>query len=109
MGQITDLIIRSFQENAGIEPAQGRRAQRLDEMSKEAHRLIQVITLERAGICDGDGAWHGSDPIHGMIQNLVDLDRKRDEPLECEVECGDKYGCSYEPRCADTCRNDIPF
>ena len=47
-------------------------------MSKEAHELIQALTLERAGICDGDGAWHGSDPIHGMIQNLVEFDRVRD-------------------------------
>ena len=85
MGQITDLKIRSFQEHAGIEPATGRRAQRLDEMTEEAHRLIKALVLERAGICDGDGHWYGSDPIHGMIQNLVELDRVRDtgqgEPL----------------------------
>ena len=78
MGQITEKKIRNFKKRAGMEPAAGMRAWRLQEMSKGAHRLIEALVLEQAGICDGDGAWHGSDPIHGMIQNLVELDRVRD-------------------------------
>ena len=90
MGQITDLKIRSFQEHAGIEPAAGMRAWRLDQMSKEAYGLIKVLTLERAGICDGDGAWYGSDPVHSMIQNLVALDRVRDTGQEEAVPTEDE-------------------
>ena len=78
MGQMTDLRIRSFQKQAGIEPAKGKRAWRLDEMLKEAHSLIQVLVLERAGICDGDGYWHGGDPVAGGIRNLVEFDLVRD-------------------------------
>ena len=76
MGQITDQIIRDFQERAGIEPATGRRAARLSDMSKLAYDLIQVIALEQAGIRDGDGQWHGSDPVAGIVHELAKLERE---------------------------------
>ena len=88
MGRATDAGIRAWQEAAGIVPARGRRAEILTEMLWEAVRivrrpatprpsdptepwvdwefylnraveLIQIITLERAGIRDGDGRCAG--------------------------------------------------
>ena len=76
MGQITDQIIRDFQERAGIEPATGQCAARLSDMSKLAYDLIQVIALEQTGIRDGDGQWHGCDPVASIIHELAQLERE---------------------------------
>ena len=81
MGQITDMKIREFQKESGIEPATGKRAARLADMSKSAHELIEALALERAGIRDGDGHWYGSDPVHGIIHLLVGQNRE-DERLD---------------------------
>ena len=103
MGQITDLKIRSFQEHAGIEPATGDHRARRDEMSKCAHDLIEVLALEKAGIRDGDGYWHGSDPISGIVLQLSDLERERC----CEdLECSASVGGQGEPWITD---DDSPF
>ena len=85
MGQITDQKIRDFQERSGIEPATGKRAERLADMSKCAHELIQVLALEASGIRDGSGKWHGSDPVCGIVLQLRDLERE-DENADLERE-----------------------
>jgi len=75
MGQVTDARIRAWQEHAGLEPARGRRAQTLERMSQLAYELIKVIELERAGIRDGDGHWYGTDPVGGIVHDLVEAER----------------------------------
>jgi hypothetical protein len=72
MSSWTDAKIAAWQKEAGIEPATGERAKLLDEMSKAAFELIKMIELERSGIRDGDGCWHGSDVGH-VTQRLVEL------------------------------------
>ena len=79
MGQITDLRIREFQKRTGIEPATGKRAARLADMSKKAYELIQVLVLEASGIGDGDGHWHGSDPINSIVNSLAAFERADQE------------------------------
>jgi hypothetical protein len=76
MGQIRDARIQDFQTRAGIKPVEGPRAERLNRMSQLAHSLIQIITLEKSGIRDGDGYWSGSDPLGGTIHELVRLERE---------------------------------
>jgi len=75
MGQLTDARIRDWQERAGIAPARGRRAQTLERLSQLAFELIKVIELERAGIRDGDGHWYGTDPVGGILHDLVAAER----------------------------------
>jgi predicted RNA-binding Zn ribbon-like protein len=58
MGMITDAQIAAWQKAAGIQPATGRCAELLREMSDAAFELIKVIELHRSGICHGDGSWH---------------------------------------------------
>ena len=72
MGQLTHARIAAWQEAAGIEPATGDRLERLRETSKAAYDLIQIIELEISGIRDGDGHWHGSDPLQGKVLELTD-------------------------------------
>ena len=48
-------------------------------MSEEAHSLIKVLALEAAGIRDGDGCWHGSDPVGSIAQRIAALDREDTE------------------------------
>ena len=85
MGAQTRQAIRDFQERAGIEPATGKRAERLAEMSQHAHDLIQVLALEASGIRDGSGRWHGSDPVWGIVLRLRDLERE-DQNADLERE-----------------------
>ena len=75
MGQKTDLRIREFQERADIEPATGKRAALLADMSKHAYDLIQVLALEASGIRDGDGHWHGSDRVCVIVNSLKALNQ----------------------------------
>jgi len=70
MGQRTDAKIQDWQQRAGIEPAQGERLKTLDGLSQLALELINVVALERSGIRDGDGCWHGSDPVEGLVRQL---------------------------------------
>ncbi len=72
MGQMTDARIAAWQETHGIEPATGDRAEKLRELSRLAYELIRVIELEISGIRDGDGAWHGSDPLDGTVLQISD-------------------------------------
>ena len=76
MGQITDQKIRDFQERAGIEPATGKRAELLADMSKCAHELIQVLALEASGIRDGSGQWHGGDPVICIVRRIAEIERE---------------------------------
>lgn len=43
----------------GIEPATGERAKVLRDLSALCFDVIKIIELERSGIRDGDGYWHG--------------------------------------------------
>jgi hypothetical protein len=73
MGALTDAKIRAWQEACGIEPATGMRAKILERMSEAAYGLIKVIELERSGIRDGDGYWHGSGVMDHATDDLVEL------------------------------------
>ena len=68
-----DAETEAWQKRAGIEPATDEQARLLREMSDKAFELIKVIELERSGIRDGDGAWHGSDVVGGTMRDLVCL------------------------------------
>jgi len=65
--------IEDWQRKHGIEPATGERAELLCQMSDKAFDLIKIIELERSGIRDGDGGWHGSDVVGGTMNDLVGL------------------------------------
>ncbi len=71
MGSVTDARIAGWQQQAGIEPAIGVRHHVLTEISSRAYDLIRIIELERSGIRDGDGSWHGSDVLDSTVNNLI--------------------------------------
>ena len=76
MGRVTDERISAWQQAAGIEPATGAQLGRLEEMQEEGVNLIRIIELERSGIRDGDGSWHGTDPLGGVVLRLSELWQK---------------------------------
>lgn len=45
----------------------------LNGMEQAARDLIEAIGRERSGKRDGDGYWHGSEPLSGNIQRLDEL------------------------------------
>ena len=73
MGQNVDRMIQDFQRQAGIEPATEERAKILQQITETAQELIQVSTLERSGVRDGDGCWHGTDPVEVLLDKLCKL------------------------------------
>jgi hypothetical protein len=79
MGQLTDAKIAAFQEETGIKPAIGERADRLRNISNLAVDLIKVIELERSGIRDGDGGWYGCSPFLETMDELSDACRELKE------------------------------
>jgi hypothetical protein len=103
MGSMTDVNIEAWQKAAGLEPSPEREL--LWKMSNAAFELIKVIELERSGIRDGDGYWHGSDAMGGIASNLADLieayRRNMDEEWRARLK---KKGISPTP---DFC--DGPF
>ncbi len=95
MGQVTDANIAAWQRQAGIEPATGARAEGLAELQVQALDLIRVVELERSGIRDGDGSWHGSDALAGTVLRLHEIWQRIDrEARESKIDRG--YGVVWE-------------
>lgn len=60
MSVYADFRLAQFQEATGIKPVRGKDAEYLDTLQRLAVELLTLIPLERSGIRDGDGKWHGS-------------------------------------------------
>lgn len=73
MGVMTNDQIEAWQKQAGLEPATGSYALALEKLSQTAFDLIKVIELEKSGIRDGDGCWHGSDVVGHVMGETIDL------------------------------------
>jgi hypothetical protein len=91
MGSMTDATIAAWQKQAGIEPASGALSALLEEMSQATFEIIKIIELERSGIRDGDGYWHGGDVMGGLLDNLSRahqrwMDAERGERTELKAE-----------------------
>jgi hypothetical protein len=84
MGSRTDAEIECWQQQAGIESTCGARAEILGALSKAAYEAIRIIELERSGIRDGDGYWHGGDVIGGMTGTLTSLCKRLMDNGEAE-------------------------
>ena len=72
MGMATEARTKAWQEHAGLEEASGYRLGRLRAISDRAFELIKIIELEISGIRDGDGMWHGSDPLWHTIHDITE-------------------------------------
>jgi hypothetical protein len=86
MGSLTDANIAAWQKASGIKPAQGKLWEILEKMSQAAYELIKVIELERSGIRDGDGYWHGTGEMDHAAGDLVCLIEAWDEETRPKSE-----------------------
>jgi hypothetical protein len=73
MGSVTDANIAAFQKATGIRPATGAQAKLLEELSQAAFQLIKIVELERPGIREGDGCWHGCDVMEHAVKDIAGL------------------------------------
>ena len=51
------------------------------DLQEKAFEAIKIAELEKSGIRDGDGYWHGSDVVGGILtelRNIVDRLRESD-------------------------------
>ena len=86
MGQMTQATIAAWQKASGIEEATGTRAEKFEKLSRCAYDLIRVIELERSGIRDGDGYWHGSDALEGTVRSLWDCWQRPEEDYDVDAD-----------------------
>jgi hypothetical protein len=91
MGVRTNATIAVWQEKSGIRPATGRYAEVLEDISQAAFELIKITELERSGIRDGDGYWHGSGVMQGALNDQINLlKRLREANEEQRLEMVDR-------------------
>ncbi len=103
MGAVTNAAIAKWQEEAGIEPARGDLADMLKRIADLAAEIITLTALESSGIRDGDGCWHGSDPLDGYIERIYGLWTTFDHN-------SNKFGSGCEPvPLPSEADNEIPF
>jgi hypothetical protein len=81
MGYQTDQTIKAWRERAGLELPSPEQRERLERMKAEATSLLEVLVLELAGIRDGDGRWHGCNPIDEIIRDLQILNSGAEHPM----------------------------
>src|SRR5262249_52527615 len=58
------------QDKAGYKSAYGAELRALERLEQLAKDFIEVIALEKSGVRDGDGFWHGSDAFGGSWDGL---------------------------------------
>jgi hypothetical protein len=63
--------ITQWQQDVGLEPVDGHRGRTLEHLQVLAFDLIKHCELERAGIRDGDGEWHGLNPLAATVAEIV--------------------------------------
>jgi hypothetical protein len=73
MGSRTDARIEAWQEQSGIKPVTGKRAELLSRLSNTAFENHQAYRAEALRHRDGDGHWRRSDPMHATIRELAVL------------------------------------
>ncbi|TQE91481.1 MAG: hypothetical protein FKY71_20205 [Spiribacter salinus] len=81
MGARTEANLKAFADQTGIRPATGGKLDRLNTIQELALELIRLAELEKSGICGGDGAWYGCDPIEGVAREIHEATQRRDEPV----------------------------
>ena len=94
MGTLTNTMIDEAREAAGFEMPTDAQLEVIAQMKRHTVDLLEALVLEEAGVCDGDGYWHGGDPIAMLAGKLDDLAQRRHEPTD---EGGDIHP-SAEPR-----------
>jgi len=65
--------MRTNESKTVFEPLKGADLKKVNQMKEMAKQLLKCLELEKNGIRDGDGFWHGSDPIDAIISDLVRL------------------------------------
>ena len=65
-------------------------ADMLKRIADLAAEIITLTALESSGIRDGDGYWHGSDPLDGCIRDIYGLWTTFDH-------CSNSFGQGHKP------------
>ena len=58
---------------AGLEPARGKGKRLLEQIVCECATTSGCLKRELSGERDGDGYWHGSDPVSASIEGLISV------------------------------------
>jgi hypothetical protein len=73
MGMRTEMQTEAWQKAFGIQPATGEVGDAWRRLQDVCFEAIKVAELEKSGIRDGDGRWHGSDVIGHTLNELQNV------------------------------------
>jgi hypothetical protein len=109
MGRAQSDAIRRWQEEAGIEPVTGPKADILGEMVTEATALIAAVQAEGSGLRAGDGNWYGCFPVAELVFKLEGLlaeyeDRNPEGAVARARRKTARYGLELPPIRSEDCR-----
>lgn len=78
------VILKASDNPVGPKPASGIHAELLEEVTIAAHRLIELVALEKSGHYDGMGEnfWTTSDRPLRMAEHIVKLAQQRAAELK---------------------------
>lgn len=107
MGQRTQATIAAWQQEHGINEATGARRKALNDLSSLAFELIKIVELEKSGIRDGDGYWHGGDPL-GIVRDISEAYRRLQPGNELCDRCGAHMQLTHAPWCAARDGTPVP-
>jgi hypothetical protein len=72
MGMRTEMQMEAWQKAFGLQPATGEVFDAWCRLQDACVEAIKVAELEKSGIRDGDGYWHGSDVVGAILGDLHD-------------------------------------
>jgi hypothetical protein len=110
MGMRTEMQMEAWQKAFGLQPATGEVFDAWCRLQDACFEVIKVAELEKSGIRDGDGYWHGSDVVGHILSNLHDaINRLRKDvcrhSAESEAELPKPKPIKREP---PPWANDVP-
>jgi hypothetical protein len=70
MGMMTEMRLELWRQDAGVEIPDLQTQELWRKLQKQCFEAIKIAELEVSGIRDGDGYWHGSDVVGGILGDL---------------------------------------
>jgi hypothetical protein len=91
MGMTTEIQIEAWQKKCGIEPATGGRLDAWRRLQDVCFEAIKIAELEKSGIRDGDGYWHGGDVVGHLCSDLREAVDRLMGPVQSDsIDIDDK-------------------
>jgi hypothetical protein len=97
----TEDIVREIEVTIARYRLRQDRKKVLDDLHVVARDLVDILDKEKSGVRDGDGRWHGSEPICPTLRKI--------DSLMQVVSCIDRHLSGPNPYVEQQLLDEIPF